>query len=451
MRQEIKEAKRQGYSDKEILDFLSQKDKGLASKISQAHEAGHESKDVVNFILKEPNRVQSLISAPVKGIIKGALDLGEFALPLVLEDEPIQEREKLQQSAIAAKGRLESGLEDVLPTQEKFIEKGLERGGKLFTSSMIGPGGIAQKAITNTLAGFSGEAVKSLGGGEGLQTVAEIVGLSLPDITKTIAAKGGQKTLIDFARSQGLSEKEIVPLIQSELKQKWLSKAAEKGKKGTERILESRAGVSRVYDQLKNSPLAQSGLDKDSGKQFLQNIHTEMKKMPSPERNAIMPDFLDLSKAGLKGNELINFYQDLNYLYSHGHRHAGKLLSHVESAMNDISPKLSSDFKLTNQLYKNSLKIGSRLKSSIYDDLLKLGEYGGLMHATISGNLSELTAFLGEKSARVLAREMLLNPKFQNLSQKMVKALNNNQFAVAKKIMDLMVKDSSQSKSSKEL
>jgi hypothetical protein len=48
---------------------------------------------------------------------------------------------------------------------------------------------------------------------------------------------------------------------------------------------------------------------------------------------------------------------------------------------------------------------------------------------------------LGVEGARRLASEMLINPRLQNLSQKMSNAILNNKVAIARKLQDQIQKE----------
>lgn len=334
-------------------------------------------------------------------------------------------------------------IETALPTKDEFLERGLESGGRNLPYVAIGGGGLGQSLIRSGASGLAKEGVKEMGGGEIPQTIAEIATLSGPDLLKKIIPTKGQKPIVDWARGKGMTEKQIAPLIQSEKKQRWLTKIARKGKRSDEALKQSREAVGNIYDRLKQSPSAQGRLNPDDLADFQENISKKLIQMPSAERELITKEFSDLQKTGFSGDGLINFYQDLNYLYKEGNKYAANLLSDVEKSMSTISPQLASDFKMTNQLYKNNAALSSKMRGSWAHDLIYyLGGAGKLITGVALHNYPLIVETLGESAGRRLATEMLINPRMQNLSLKMVQALNNGKYAIAKDLMDLILKKS---------
>lgn len=449
MRPQIKEARSQGHSDSEILDFISERDKKLTPKISEALESGHDPSDILNHLFPEPHRAKSIIAAPLKGVAKGIGALAEFAVPLAFEEEPLEERQKLMKGASEAREKFEKGaLEEALPTQNKFLERGLERGGELFPSAAIGPGGLIQAGVRSFLGGLGSEAIKSAGGGPLAQAVTEIMAFGMPGFGKKVIPNKSQKSLVDFARKMGLTEEEFTPLIQGKGKIGFFGKLAKKGEKSEEALQKSLDARKRIYSQLENSPLAQKPIPQNVAVDFLNETSTLMKKLPANMRDKVLADYMDFIRTlqSGKGNaaELMNLWTDLNYEIGQGSKGLGILKEPIENVFKKSYPGFSQDFELTRELYKRFYPISKKLKPSVTENLIDAGELGALAHGILKGKMGLLTELLGIETARRLSREMLINPRMQNLHLQMLRAANDNKFSIVKSVADKMLELSNQ-------
>lgn len=447
----VKQAKAAGHSEADILKFLGQKNPELSKKIDTALSSGHSAKDVLNHISPEPSNLRSLLSAPIKGVAKALGKFGSFAAPLVLEDEPFEERVKILEAGKKEREKFEQGtLENLLPTKERFAEQALERGGEILPTSLR-PGAWIEGGIRALLAGFVGEGIKKAGGGSIAQAVGEIGALGAPRLGKSISPIKSQKSIVDFARKHGLSEEEITPLIQSPKKLAFFGKMAKKGGKTEDALQKSLDARKRIYSQLETSPAAQSAISPEISSDFLNETAMLMHKLPSSLREKAFPDYMDLLKKLKSGEaktaDFMNLWGDLNYEISHGSKGLGILKDPIEKVFKKSSPGFSEDFELTRDLYKRFYPVAKKLKPTVSEELLDAGEVGGLLYAVAKGKLGLLTEILGVESARRLSREMLINPRLQNLHLQMVNALNANKFSVAKEIADKMIDSTNLDKS----
>ena len=99
--------------------------------------------------------------------------------------------------------------------------------------------------------------------------------------------------------------------------------------------------------------------------------------------------------------------------------------------MEATSPQFARDFKLANEYHKKYLSVKKSLAPSQYEGLLKLGTLGKFAHDLLSLSTRGLTEITGATAARRVAREMLINPRMQNLGLQMVKAIKDNKTKVA--------------------
>ena len=177
MKTQIQQARDAGYSDEEIANFLSKKDESQASKFSKAIESGYTSTEILNHLheSQQPSRARSLISAPLKGIIKGLQGINPLSIGRAV---PQKVGERL--------------TEQFLPTQEKGPEQFLERAGKLAPLAALGPEGLSAKVIQLAAGAAAGHIAKENDLGEVGQIVSEAIGMGAPGLLKGIGQKAIQ-------------------------------------------------------------------------------------------------------------------------------------------------------------------------------------------------------------------------------------------------------------------
>jgi len=179
---DVKAAKAAGYSDAEIQDFLSKNaPKAQESKsfdVEAAKAAGYSDKEIQSFLKgKNVSKLKSVVSAPVKGLIKGSEDISQYSDPVgMILTNLIGKKQDL----------LPKILEEVLPTKNEEVENFLERAGRIAPTAALGGGGVLS-AILGSLGGAAlGEVAKEQGIGETGQSAAEAVGLGIPGLAKAI-------------------------------------------------------------------------------------------------------------------------------------------------------------------------------------------------------------------------------------------------------------------------
>ena len=364
----------------------------------------------------------------LKGIIEGTSALGRTFSPLKEDYQGQYSPEKQTET-----------LNEVLPTEDTFGQRTVRRGLKLAPLAVASPfGGASQALIRSGVAGAAGETTKELGGGELAQTIAELSSYMSPSLTKNLVEKGKYKTLINSARKFGLSDDEISPLIQSEFKQKWFSKLAKKTGKSEERLSKTKSALDRSYEGLFKSPDSEKVLSSQSSNDLLGSLSKIAEDLPSEVRSRISQDMSDLVKKPITGQSLINLWKDINYYVSKGERQIGLFKEPIRKAIGSLSPELEKDFGLVNDLYKKYYPMAKNLKPHQVDKFVNAAEGLGLVGSVVTWNLPAIGSVIGVHSARLLAREMLINPRFQQLTNKMMIAIKGNSLPVFTKVSSEM-------------
>lgn len=394
--------------------------------------------DFVSIEEDQPSKVRSLISAVPKGFIKELREQLEKAPFLGKQLKKMQEENP---SLVRSNEDVALLIEKYLPTRDSFAEKALERGGRIAPYAFLGGGNLAGQAVRSALAGFLGEGAKESGLPPWAQALAELPAFGFPSLAKKINPSKSQKALVEGSRKLGLSEEEITPLIQSERKQKFLGKAAPRRGRTQNILKRTQKALGNVYEGLEKSPAAVNALPTDASEKIIGSITDQLENFPSGVRKVIQEDFHDLLKKPITGQSLINFYRDINHYLGKGEQQLGILKEPIFKALESISPELASDFRLTNKLFTKYYPISNKLKPSLVSDLFGAGEAIRLLTGLSLGNFPILTEIIGEHSARILARELLLNPRLQNISKKIVSALNENKIPFANQLAKQYAKE----------
>lgn len=320
------------------------------------------------------------------------------------------------------------------------------------------PGGGLKTLATLGGAGIAGQSIREAGGPEALASGVEIGGSIIPSmisgkVNPSGITKAG-KEAVDIAKAGrhiGLSEKQIAPLIQSEGKAAVLSKVARKGTRTKKLFSSIKESLGDSYKNIKDS-VANYGNVNATNRQILIDkftaIKTDLQKTlkASPDKEAainFIGEAIDkVSKNGATPEELINFWQDINKSVKWNSIQGGKksltqLKEPILEVLTNVSPAAAKDFELTNQLYSKYAQISKKLKPDLVDAFVNKGELiagasGALALAT--GNPFLLGSVLTESAARILGREMLINPYFQNIANKLVTNFNS---ASVKGVTDL--------------
>lgn len=374
-------------------------------------------------VVQPISRGRSLASAFPKGVIKA---LGSIS-PLP-KTGPVPE--KLGHAV----------TEQFLPTQEKAPEQFLERAGKLSTFLAGGEGTLASKGLRTGAGALFGQGVKEVGGGELAQDIAELGAMSLPDLAKSIPAKKAQERILGFLRKKGFTENEITPLVQDPKKLSRYAKFASKGEKTNKLMRDIYGKFDNVYSSIRQEAESLSGLSGSQTNDFIAEFQKKMDRIPKFYKRQIKEEIEDLVNSEMKFNDFMDFDQAVNARIggvTGGKAILGTLKEATANAKKSISPELFNDNSLANELYGKRINVTDHLRTRQIDDLIDLGEAGSLLAGLADQNLGIISKVLGISGGRLLAREMLINPKLQNVSLRILHSLKKNKLPVAFKLYDI--------------
>ena len=366
----------------------------------------------------------------------------EFENPLESEVSEFQDYARLPTSE-----DIGAGIKELTGVGEGETPAGriAGRGAEFVGGAAALPVGLTGKAAATLAgAGVAGQGLREAGIPEAIATGTEIAGSILPGLIQgRVAPSGKAKPLAEAGRALGLTEQEITPLIQSEKKVATLSKIAKKDYKTKELFGAIKEKLSDSYESLKSSPVAKSDIAHKQTSNLIRkfvDIETDLTKtlQPSPDKEAAIK-FINgatekLIRDGATSEELINFWQDINKSVKWnsiqgGKKSLAKLKEPILETLKEVDPMMAKNFEMTNQLYSKYVNVAKKMKPDIIDSFAKKAELmtlGPAAYGLATGNPWIFFGLAGERATRVLAREMLINPYFQNAANKFAQNLNSS-------------------------
>jgi len=383
-------------------------------------------------------------SAATKGFIEGSLSL----LGMAYEPEEGQDPQEYIKEYQNLRSNLRQKAETALPTNEGLPEELLYRGGKILPG-MAAFGGPIKEILAQTAGGaMGGQVAKEMGGGPLSQAIGEVVGMNALNVANW-AIRGRyegvtpeQNRLAEFGRQQGLTEQDLVLTTNNRgVARDFAEEVATKGGKTVSIFEKTKENLGRVWNSMRERPEAKTALSGEASGKMVNEISKKLSKLPEKQRELIRQDYNDLLSTKMTGEDVIDFWQKLNYHITKGERSLGLLKEDLTKGLESISPEFSRDFTLTNQLYGNFAKQAERMGPDIADKLLNLGESGMLLNAIVTGNMPALQKALGLVGGRLLAREMVVNQRLQNLGSRMISAMNQGSRPAAVQTFNQMIEE----------
>jgi hypothetical protein len=416
---------------------------------------------------------KSVLNSIPKGAVKGLIQFGRMMGPLPDTQETVDSQGNVIDEQKYEPEKIAAQLDEWFPTTEDFVPGAIERGLGMAPTILGSPGGLLAGGGLGTAtrigaASAAGEGAKQAGMPEWVQTISETVPLLAPSLSaankagasegvlaKIIADKAPQKIadrvkdmmtknatkkeLLDFARQAGMKESEITPLLQGEMKQKWLTKLASKGESTQAKLKASQESIGNVFNSIKESPAAQKVFTEKQSSKLVKSLQDKFEQMPSSVRNVVQEDFQQLLKGEMTGEKVIKFFRDINHELGSKTKQLSTLKDPIKKALMEVDGELGRSFDMTNKLYGKYAEIAKRLKTSEHDKLYAAGKGGIALTGLLTGNFGMIKGLAAYEGSRKLAEHMLTNPRLQNLSTKMISALNQNKFQVAEHLKRQMI------------
>lgn len=414
-------------------------------------------------IEKPPPRWRSLLSALPRGSLDFATEdlgrAGEFVEGLMhkipyfgpkMEEAKVRMEYEMPELFPTIEEKMQRNKE-LFPVQEdKFIEAGLRRGGPAVLLGLLtggagaaaetGVGAALGQVVRGALSGLAGESVKELGGGPILQALAELGPQMAPNFLKKIPLKGNEKAFRNIAKEVGMTEEEFaLTLEKGTLKDEIAAKLASKGGKVTRIFDSTYQKLGNVWDNLKTSYGGQTPLKPVEQSKLINSMSRKLgKNVPAEVRNRIQQDFNDFIGTEMTGENIMDFWKKLNYYIEKGDPVLGILKEDLSQAATKISKDFGRDFNMANKMYSNFKRNAARMRPDMADKLIGYGEAGLVVKGIVDGDLGMLKTALGTIGGRKVAQEVAMNPRFQRLTNRFIKAVNDNKINIARILYNQM-------------
>ncbi len=406
-----------------------------------------------------------------------ALDLGGLVVDQGLKQGGTEIGEKIRKHIPTSQDIIKP-LEHLAGLEEN--PQGIERTFKdLGEYIQLAKGGGLRKRVGKAIGLTAGEQATGEVLGEDARTAYKVVAPLATKAGEPLATgrqPGGQSTLsvavennpelrqmYDYGRSIGLTDQQLAPILQPDLKTRLLGRFAKKTRGMREQIDETRNQIGNNYRRLKANgrtdlitPAQQNTLFNE-----LANMHTDISRtnVIGPDNQAILNTLEETMNRMMTQPQtvetLINSYQNINNIpnwtaANDGRRRLTQVNRFFENALESRNPRVAEEFALTNRMYRRQAQVRTntgmgRVPESIFTMAETAGILSGLAYGSISGDYGNAAKIIGASAARRIATRLITDPRLQGIHRNMMRALTSgDQTAIAnafKKLEPILKKD----------
>ena len=384
-------------------------------------------------VIEDVSKARSVASAFPKGLIREARKFNPFQSKSAIPDQ-----------------LSENILNKFLPTKEGAAEDILETAGEFAPHTLLGEGGLLKKGAQALTGSLTKQAAKEFDLPEWMQDIAGVIGTSGPDILKSISSKAlrnipKQQQIIDFLKSKGMSDKEITPLIQNPKKLSWLSKGAMKFEEKSPFLKGIQEKLGHVFEDIRGRGQSGTFLRGPELAKFDTDFHNILGKIPKRHARLVEKEIDELMNHPIDFTSLHDFniaVNDIIKATKGGKASVGKLKVATHDAQKALDPSLFNDLRSTDKAYSNLMNFTDKMTKKNWDGIARLGDIG----KTITGALIFDPVMMGlsikgmaaSAMTRYTLKQMLTNPRLQNIHKKLQEAVIHNNFSQATKLAELL-------------
>lgn len=407
------------------LDFLDSSKSDNKTKV--------QSSDPLSFLDSDTSDTRSKLSAFPKGFIREARKMNP-----------------LQSGSPIPNKLAENILNKFLPTNEGPVEDILETAGEYAPSLITGEGGLIKKGLQSLAGGLAKKGAKEMELPSWMQEIVGVAGTSAPDALKSLSSKAikaipKQQQIVDFLKSKGLSDKEITPLIQNPKKLSWLSKAALKYEEKSPFLKGIQEKIGNVFQDVRTRGQTGNYLNGQELHKFENNFNNILDKIPKRHRRLVEKEIDELMQNPIDFTSLHDFniaVNDIIKATQGGKASIGKLKSATRDAQKSLDPDLFKDLRMADEAYSKLMNFTDKMTKKNWDGLARLGDVG----KTITGALIFDPVMMGlsikgmaaSAVGRYVLKQVLTNPRLQNIHKKLQEAVTKNNFTQASRLTELM-------------
>jgi hypothetical protein len=392
--------------------------------------------DQLSFLGEDVSKGRSLASAFPKGLIKGSR---KFSPIPSVGPIPNKLAEKL--------------IEQFLPTQEGNAEDILEFAGEHAPLAAFGEGGLVSKALQTVGGALGKKTAKEMELPEWAQDLAGGIGMSVPAAGKSVFSKSlvpsdKQKSVVDFLKSHGFNEKEITPLIQDKKMLSWLSKGAMKYEEKSPFLKGIQDKLGGIYENVRTQGQQGNYLQGQPLRQFEKSFHDLADKIPKRHRRLIEKEIEELFNNPIDFTSLHDFNVAVNDIIkgtTGGKASIGKLKIATHDAQKKLDPALFNDLRKTDKVYSSLMNFTDKMTKKNWEGIAKLGDAGKVVIGALIFNPGMIgvgaKGLAAVAASRYALKQLLVNPRLQNLHIKLQNAVSQNKASQALKIAEMIKKE----------
>jgi len=388
-----------------------------------------ESSDALDFLGKDISKGRSLASAPAKGLIKGA---SKFSLFPSFGPVSQQLGERM--------------TEKFLPTREGGLEDILEFGSENIPLAALGEGGLVKKGLQALTGALSKKTAKELDLPEWAQDIVGGFGMAVPAmaegvLSKTLHPSKAQKSIVDFLKNKGFTDKEVTPIIQDKKKLSWLSKGAMKYEEKAPWLKGIQDKLGGLYSDIRTKGQTGNYLQGQPLRDFERKFHNIANNLPKRHRRLIEKEIDELFNNPIDFTSLHDFNiatNDIIKAATGGKASIGKLKEATHEAQKAIDPSLFKELRTTDEAYSKLMKFTDKMTTKNWQNLVNLGQAGHALYGLLTLNPAVMKAAGIAAIGRFGLRQVLSNPRFQNIHSKMWDAFLKNKIPQALKLAEIL-------------
>lgn len=388
--------------------------------------------DPLDFLGKDVSKKRSVLSAFPKGLVKGA---AKFSPLPSFGPVPYELGER--------------ATERVLPTHKGNIEDVLEFAGENAPLAAFGEGGLVKKGLQSLSGGLFKKGAKESGLPEWAQDIVGGVGISAPSVakaavSKTLKPSRSQKAVVDFLKDKGFTDKEITPIIQDKKKLSWLSKGAMKYEEKAPWLKGIQNKLGGLFEDIRAKGQSGGYLEGQALKDFEDKFFKIADNLPKRHRRLIEKEIEELQNHPIDFTALHDFniaVNDVVKAATGGKSSIGKLKEATHQAQKSLNPELFKELRMTDEAYSKLMNFTDKMTTKNWQNLVNLGQAGHALYGMLTLNPVALKAAGIAAAGRYGLRQVLSNPRLQNIHSKMWDAFLKNKTSQALKLAEILEKE----------
>lgn len=319
------------------------------------------------------------------------------------------------------------------------------------------------EAISSIAAGVGSENGEL--GKVGLGTGALVLSSIISNLKKgkLLPASKEMKELYRIGKELGLSEKEITPIVQSRFKLGTVGSFAQPSKRGEKAIEVSESALGRLYDEVSVSKNANKQPNREQLTSYLESLEGVIDKLKKPtfksdDRTSLIKKIEEMGTEaaanGISPERIVEDWLELNRgvnwnSISKGDKLKQSLKEPLKKLFDQLDPQNSKKFAQINKLWSRLQRTADKVRPTETSKLVTkaegIGAAKGIFDLVTKGSTSVLEALIGAKAARLIATEMLINPKLNDIMNKTIAGLGSSsekaKIIAVKKLVDYLRSD----------